>query len=49
MSFVIRPLRADEAALYRDIRLEALRLHPRRSAPRSNRRRRSRCRSLNSG
>jgi len=28
MSFVIRPLRADEAALYRDIRLEALRLHP---------------------
>jgi len=28
MSFLIRPLRADEAALYRDIRLEALRLHP---------------------
>jgi ribosomal protein S18 acetylase RimI-like enzyme len=28
MSFVIRPLRADEAALYRDIRLEALRRHP---------------------
>jgi ribosomal protein S18 acetylase RimI-like enzyme len=28
MSFVIRPLLADEAALYRDIRLEALRLHP---------------------
>jgi RimJ/RimL family protein N-acetyltransferase len=28
MSFVIRPLRADEAEMYRDIRLEALRLHP---------------------
>jgi RimJ/RimL family protein N-acetyltransferase len=28
MSFLIRPLRADEAALYRDIRLEGLRLHP---------------------
>lgn len=28
MSFVIRPLREDEPALYRDIRLEALRLHP---------------------
>jgi ribosomal protein S18 acetylase RimI-like enzyme len=28
MSFVIRPLRPDEAALYRDIRLEGLRLHP---------------------
>jgi RimJ/RimL family protein N-acetyltransferase len=28
MSFVIRPLCADEAALYRDIRLEGLRLHP---------------------
>lgn len=28
MSFVIRPFRAGEAALYRDIRLEALRLHP---------------------
>jgi RimJ/RimL family protein N-acetyltransferase len=28
MSFEIRPLRVDEAALYRDIRLEALRLHP---------------------
>jgi ribosomal protein S18 acetylase RimI-like enzyme len=28
MSFVIRPLRVDEPALYRDIRLEALRLHP---------------------
>ena len=28
MSFVIRPLRPDEPALYRDIRLEALRLHP---------------------
>ena len=28
MSFLVRPLRADEAALYRDIRLEALRLHP---------------------
>jgi RimJ/RimL family protein N-acetyltransferase len=27
MNFVIRPLRADEAATYRDIRLEALRLH----------------------
>lgn len=28
MNFVIRPLRADESALYREIRLEALRLHP---------------------
>jgi ribosomal protein S18 acetylase RimI-like enzyme len=28
MNFVIRPLHADEAPLYRDIRLEALRLHP---------------------
>jgi len=28
MPFVIRPLRADEAETYRDIRLEALRLHP---------------------
>jgi RimJ/RimL family protein N-acetyltransferase len=28
MSFVIRRLRADEPALYRDIRLKALRLHP---------------------
>ncbi len=28
MNFVIRPLRADEAELYREIRLEALRLHP---------------------
>jgi len=28
MSFVIRLLRADEPTLYRDIRLEALRLHP---------------------
>jgi ribosomal protein S18 acetylase RimI-like enzyme len=28
MSFVIRPLRPDEAGMYRDIRLEALRLHP---------------------
>ena len=28
MTFVIRRLRADEPALYRDIRLEALRLHP---------------------
>jgi RimJ/RimL family protein N-acetyltransferase len=28
MSFVIRPLHPDEATLYRDIRLEALRLHP---------------------
>jgi ribosomal protein S18 acetylase RimI-like enzyme len=28
MSFMIRPLRADDAALYRDIRLEALQLHP---------------------
>jgi RimJ/RimL family protein N-acetyltransferase len=28
MSFVIRPLRADDAVQYRDIRLEALRLHP---------------------
>jgi RimJ/RimL family protein N-acetyltransferase len=28
MNFVIRPLRADESVLYRDIRLEALRLHP---------------------
>jgi RimJ/RimL family protein N-acetyltransferase len=28
MSFTIRPLRPDEPALYRDIRLEALRLHP---------------------
>jgi RimJ/RimL family protein N-acetyltransferase len=28
MNFVIRPLRPDEAALYRDIRLEALLMHP---------------------
>lgn len=28
MSFLIRPLRADEPELYRDIRLEALRAHP---------------------
>jgi RimJ/RimL family protein N-acetyltransferase len=28
MSFVIRPLHPDEPTLYRDIRLEALRLHP---------------------
>jgi ribosomal protein S18 acetylase RimI-like enzyme len=28
MTFVIRPLRPDEPALYREIRLEALRLHP---------------------
>jgi RimJ/RimL family protein N-acetyltransferase len=28
MTIVIRPLRADEPALYREIRLEALRLHP---------------------
>jgi RimJ/RimL family protein N-acetyltransferase len=28
MSFVIRPLRVDEATLYRNIRLEGLRLHP---------------------
>ena len=28
MSFEVRPLRADEPALYRDIRLEALRTHP---------------------
>jgi RimJ/RimL family protein N-acetyltransferase len=28
MSFSIRPIRPDEAELYRDIRLEALRLHP---------------------
>ena len=28
MPFTIRPLRVDEAASYRDIRLEALRLHP---------------------
>jgi len=28
MSFTIRPLRTGEAALYRDIRLEALRTHP---------------------
>ncbi len=28
MTFMIRPLRSDEPALYRDIRLEALRLHP---------------------
>ncbi len=28
MTFVIRPLGVDEAALYRDIRLEGLRLHP---------------------
>jgi GNAT superfamily N-acetyltransferase len=28
MSFVIRPLRVDEAEAYREIRLEALRLHP---------------------
>ncbi|MEA2791817.1 MAG: hypothetical protein QOG73_4223 [Acetobacteraceae bacterium] len=28
MTFTIRPLRSDEAELYRDIRLEALRLHP---------------------
>ena len=28
MSFVIRPLRADEPTLYRNIRLEGLRLHP---------------------
>lgn len=28
MSFTIRPFAADEVALYRDIRLESLRLHP---------------------
>ena len=28
MTVIIRPLRVDEAALYRDIRLEALRTHP---------------------
>jgi len=28
MDFTIRPLRVDEAALYRDVRLEGLRLHP---------------------
>jgi RimJ/RimL family protein N-acetyltransferase len=28
MTFAIRPFTVDEAALYRDIRLEALRLHP---------------------
>jgi RimJ/RimL family protein N-acetyltransferase len=28
MTFTIRPLRADEPELYRDIRLEALRTHP---------------------
>jgi GNAT superfamily N-acetyltransferase len=28
MSFIIRPLRPNEAELYREIRLEALRLHP---------------------
>jgi GNAT superfamily N-acetyltransferase len=28
MTFLIRPLRPDEPASYRDIRLEALRLHP---------------------
>jgi RimJ/RimL family protein N-acetyltransferase len=28
MPFTIRPLRIDEAASYRDVRLEALRLHP---------------------
>jgi RimJ/RimL family protein N-acetyltransferase len=28
MNFLVRPLRSDEAGLYRDIRLEALRLHP---------------------
>jgi RimJ/RimL family protein N-acetyltransferase len=28
MTFLVRPLRADEPALYREIRLEALRLHP---------------------
>jgi RimJ/RimL family protein N-acetyltransferase len=28
MNFTIRPLRPDEAALYRDVRLEGLRLHP---------------------
>jgi GNAT superfamily N-acetyltransferase len=28
MEFVIRPLRPDEAEVYREIRLEALRLHP---------------------
>jgi ribosomal protein S18 acetylase RimI-like enzyme len=28
MTFTVRPLREDEAALYRDIRLEGLRLHP---------------------
>ena len=28
MSFTVRPLRADEPELYREIRLEALRLHP---------------------
>jgi ribosomal protein S18 acetylase RimI-like enzyme len=28
MSFVVRPLRPDEPAVYRDIRLEALRMHP---------------------
>jgi RimJ/RimL family protein N-acetyltransferase len=30
MPFTIRPLRVDEAVMYRDIRLEALRLHPER-------------------
>ena len=28
MSFAIRPLRTDEAELYREVRLEALRMHP---------------------
>ena len=28
MAFTIRPLRSDDRVLYRDIRLEALRLHP---------------------
>ena len=28
MTFMIRPLRADEVALYREVRLEALRAHP---------------------
>lgn len=28
MNFVIRPLRPEDSALYRDIRLEALRMHP---------------------
>jgi ribosomal protein S18 acetylase RimI-like enzyme len=28
MPFMIRPLRVDEAALYRDVRLEGLRAHP---------------------